>query len=89
LPAVLSQGETNVRERTFEIERLRRELDKVREDRNNLHKWLCDIIPIDRTEITPEEFEEIKKNARDLEDVLRDLLPPEQHHLIGMNRKQS
>ena len=73
----------NDREMLLEIERLRRELAAVREDRNSLHKMLCSMIPVEETEITPEQFEEIKRNARDVGEVLRDLFPPDLHHLIS------
>jgi SMC interacting uncharacterized protein involved in chromosome segregation len=60
-----------------EIEQLRRELAELRKDRDSLHKHLCSMIPVDRTEITPEQFEEMAKRARTVDEVLRDLLPPD------------
>jgi hypothetical protein len=71
-----------------EINRLRRELAEVREDRNSLHKTLCGMLPVDRTEITPEEFEEIRRRARPVDEVLRDLLPPDMHFLISEKNGQ-
>lgn len=65
-----------------EIERLRRELANVREDRNQLHKMLCSMIPIDRTEITPEEFAELVKNAKPVDELMRDLLPPHLYDIV-------
>ena len=65
-----------------EIERLHRELAEVREERNNLYKMLCDMIPIDRTEITPEQFNQIIKNARSINDVLRDIIPVDLHEIV-------
>jgi hypothetical protein len=67
-----------------EIDRLRRELAQVREDRNNLHKMLCTMIPIDRTEITPEEFDKLIKTAKNVDDLLRDILPQDLRELVGV-----
>jgi hypothetical protein len=64
------------------IERLQRELDEVREDRNSLHKTLCSMLPVDRTEITPEDFDRILKNAKPVDELLRDILPPDMHKLV-------
>jgi len=75
----------NEQEMMYEIERLRRELAVEREERKNLHKVLCSMIPVDRTEISTEEFEEHRNNARPVDEWLRDLLPPDMHHLIGQN----
>jgi hypothetical protein len=72
----------NEQEMREEIDRLRRELAEVREDRNSLHKTLCSMIPIDRTEITPEEFEALAKSARSVDELLRDILPPDLQKLV-------
>ena len=66
-----------------EMERLRRELADVRRDRDHLHKMVCDLLPVEKLEITPEEFERIKTEARDPAEVLRELFPADLHHLIS------
>lgn len=73
----------NEQEMQQEIERLRRELADVREDRNSLHQMLCSMIPVEEMDMTPEQFEEIRNRARPVDEVLRDLFPPALHHLIS------
>lgn len=72
-----------------EIERLRRELADVQKDRNQLHKTLCSILPVEETEITPKQFEELRKSARDPAEVLRDLFPADLRHLISEKNKRA
>ena len=72
----------NEQEMRQEIERLRRELAEVREDRNNLHKMLCSMIPVDRTEITQEEFERAIQNAKTVDELFRDLLPADLYEVV-------
>ena len=46
------------------------------------------MLPVDRTEITPEEFEEIRRRAGPVHEVLRDIMPPDMHYLISENNGQ-
>ena len=67
-----------------EIDRLRQELAVMTRSRERLMKWLCQAL---RFETDPEVLErEIKEMEylppRDVNDVLRDLLPPDMHYLI-------
>jgi hypothetical protein len=67
-----------------EIERLRIQVADLTRSRERLVKWLCQAL---RFETDPEVLErEIKEMEylppRDVNDVLRDLLPPDMHYLI-------
>lgn len=55
-----------------EIERLRRELAKVREDRNHLHKALCQMLPFEEIQWTAEEMREMLEKNVTILDLLED-----------------
>jgi hypothetical protein len=65
-----------------EIVRLKRELEAANKSRERWREMLCAFIPIDKTEITPEEFERMKKTAKPVDELLREILPPEMHAAI-------
>ena len=54
----------------------------VTKSRDNLREMVCTLMPIDKTEITPEEFEVFIKNARTVDELMRDILPPELQKLV-------
>ena len=62
----------NEQEMLQEIERLRRELAAVREDRDHLHKALCQMLPFEEIHWTAEELRQrLEKNVTIL-DLLED-----------------
>ena len=68
------------KEMAQEIERLRHELVEVTRSRDRLREMICKLWPV--PEITPEEFERMLKNARPVDEVLRDIIPPDLHEEI-------
>lgn len=55
-----------------EIERLRRELAKVREDRNHLHKTLCQMLPVEEIQLTEEDLRKMREEGATIVDLLHD-----------------
>ena len=62
----------NEKEMLQEIDRLRRELAEVREDRNNLHKMLCRMIPVEEIQLTEEDLRKMREEDVTIVDLLRD-----------------
>ncbi len=64
-----------------EIERLREELAEMTKSRDRLCTWLCQAMRL--APMTNEELEEMRdRPGKDVQELLRDLMPPEMHDLI-------
>lgn len=75
----------NEQELRAENQRLRDELEKMTKSRERLMEWLCHSLGF--KPLTDEEIEEMLKQPRyEVHELLRDLLPPDMHDLIGESR---
>jgi len=71
----------NEQEMQQEIERLRRELAEMTKSRNRLCDWFCQFNGF--KPLSEEEIEELKKMpGRTVDELMRDILPADMHHLV-------
>jgi hypothetical protein len=62
----------NEQELRAENERLRRELAGIREDRDQLHKMVCGMLPLDEMDLTEDELKEMREKNVTILDLLHD-----------------
>jgi hypothetical protein len=62
----------NEQEMREEIERLRREVAEVREDRDQLHKMLCGMLPFEEIQLTEEDLKDMREKNVTIIDLLQD-----------------